>query len=106
MKEVVIIRIKDGKPIDKPIYLSGVHTCVLTYYKHLLKVVRRERDGADFLNKLFEAKRKLRNIEQALNGKYNIIVIVDLTVSLRLPSDIIEMSWLPDIIEMWCGERR
>jgi len=84
MKEVVIIRIIDGEPAGTPEYLSEVYACILAFYKRLLKVVRRDRDGANLLNKLFATKRKLQNIEQALNGKYNIIlIVVDLRKYLR-----------------------
>ena len=82
MSEVVVIRITNG-PIDMPIeYLSETYACVLSSYNNLLRAIRRSRGrDADFLlNKLRGTERTLRNIKRALNGKYDIIVVMDLTV--------------------------
>jgi len=97
MKEVVIIRIADRKPIDIAECLSDAYFRTLAYYKSLLRAIRRDRKGGvNFLSdKLFRVERMLRNIKQALNGKYNIIVIVDLTVPRQS---------LVDIIARRCGE--
>jgi len=90
MKEVVVIKIVDRKPKDIPEFLSKTYACTLAYYKGLLKAIRRDREGgANLLDELLKAKRKLQNIKQALNGKHNIIVIVDLTVPRQSLFDII-----------------
>ena len=84
MSEVVIIRTKDGEPMDiPPEYLSEIYDYSLVYYRTLLRsIIRNKKGGDDFLlDKFFGMKRKLQNIRHALNGKYNIIVVVDFVSS-------------------------
>ena len=83
MCEVVVIRITSG-PIDiLPEYLSETYAIILSSYNNLLRAIRRSRgrDGDFLLNKLRGTERTLRNIKRALNGKYNIIVVVDFASS-------------------------
>jgi len=50
MKEIVIIKTKDGKPIDKPDYLSQAYVYILEYCKKIEIDLKRDQDGdADFL---------------------------------------------------------
>ena len=79
MKETVIIQLKDGEVIDKPDYLSRDYICILAYYNTILREIKRDREGdADFLlDRFFELKYKLKYLKQALNGKYNIIIVMD-----------------------------
>lgn len=91
MSEVVVIRITNG-PIDiPPEHLSETYALILSSYNNILRAIRRSRGrDADFLlNKLRGTERTLRNIKRALNGKYNIIIIADLTVPRRSLFDII-----------------
>jgi len=77
MKEVVIIKTKDGEPIDKPDYLSQDYICILAYYNAILREIKRDHEGDFLLDRLFKLKCDLKCLEQALNGKYNIIVAAD-----------------------------
>jgi len=78
MKEVVIIKTKDGTPTDEqPDSLSRRYARILGYCKSIEIELKRGRGDADFLlDSLFELKNDLKCLEQALNGKYNIIVVV------------------------------
>jgi len=95
MKEVVIIRIADGKPIEEPEFLSETYACKLAHYKALLWDIKTDRcgDAGSLLDGAYELKKKLSYIRQALHGKYNIIVIVDLTVPRQLLIDAFARWW-------------
>ena len=58
MREVAIIKTRDGEPIDKPDYLSQDYVFILAYYNAILREIKRDREGdAGFLlDKLFELK--------------------------------------------------
>jgi len=79
MKEVVIIKTKNGEPIDKPDYLSQDYVYILEYLKKIEIELKRDQDGdTDFLlERLLELKSDLKCLKQVLNGEYNIIVVRD-----------------------------
>jgi len=96
MKEVVVIKIKDGAPIDMPEYLSQHYIFISGYYNAILREIKKRKESASsLLSDLFAFKIRKKLLEQALCGKYNIIVIVDLTVPRQS---------LFDIIARRCGE--
>jgi len=79
MKEVVIIKTINGTPTDEqPDFLSQRYARILGYCKSIEIELKRGRGDPDFLlDSLFELKNDLKCLEQALNGKYNIIIVVD-----------------------------
>jgi len=79
MKEVVIIKTKNGTPTDEqPDSLSRRYASILGYCKRIELELNKDRgDTGILLERLLELKSKLKCLEQALNGKYNIIVVVD-----------------------------
>ena len=81
MKEVVIIKMKDGEPIDKPDYLSQDYIYILAYYNTILREVKRDRERDFLLDRLFKLKCDLKCLEQVLNGKHSVIVVMDSTGS-------------------------
>ena len=74
MKEVVIIKTEDGNlTLDS---LSRRYACILGYYKRIELELKKDRgDTGILLERLLGLKSKLKCLEQALNGKYNIIVV-------------------------------
>ena len=86
MKEVIIIKTEDGEPIGEPDSLSWRYAFILRRYKRTEMEIKKDRgDIGILLEKLFELKRKLRCLEQALNGKHSIIVVVDSTGNEQKP---------------------
>ena len=79
MKEVVIIKTINGIPTDEqPDSLARRYASILGYCKSIEIELKRGRGDPDFLlDSLFELKSDLKCLEQALNGKYNIIVVRD-----------------------------
>jgi len=80
MKEVIIIKTEDGEPIGEPDSLSWRYALILRCCKRTEIEIKKDRgDIGILLEKLFELKRKLRCVKQALSGEYNIIVVMDST---------------------------
>ena len=81
MKEVVILKTRNGEPTDEqPDFLSRRYARILGYCKRIEIDLKRGRGDADFLlDSLFELKNDLKCLKQALNGKHSIIVLVDFT---------------------------
>jgi len=79
MKEVVIIKTINGTSTDEqPDSLSQRYACILGYCKRIEIELKKDRgDTGILLERLLELKSELKCLEQALNGKYNIIIVVD-----------------------------
>ena len=78
MKEVVIIKTRNSNPTYES--LSWRYACILGYCKKIeIELKKRRRDTGILLDNLLELKSDLKCLEQALNGKYNIIVVMDST---------------------------
>ena len=79
MKEVVIIKTINGSPTDEqPDFLSQRYARILGYYKRIELELKKDRgDTCILLERLLELKSDLECLERALNGKHNIIVVVD-----------------------------
>jgi len=76
MKEVVIIKTRYGNPTYES--LSWRYACILRYCKKIeIELKKGQRDTGILLDSLFELKSDLECLERALNGKYNVIVVVD-----------------------------
>jgi len=81
MKEVVIIKTKNGTPTDEqPDPLSRQYAHLVGYYERIKIDLKKGRgDTGVLLGSFYDLKSELKCLEQALNGKYNIIVVVDST---------------------------
>jgi len=79
MKEVIIIKTINDTPTDEqPDSLSRRYACISGYYKRIEIELKKDRgDTGILLERLLELKSELKCLEQALNGKYNIIVVRD-----------------------------
>ena len=78
MKEVVIIKTINGIPTDEqPDSLARRYARLLGYYERIKIDLKKGRgDTGVLLGSFYDLKSDLKCLEQALNGKYNIIVVV------------------------------
>jgi len=76
-KEAIIIKTKNGTPTDEqPDSLSRQYARLLGYYVRIKIDLKKGRgDTGVLLSSFYDLKSDLKCLEQALNGKYNIIVL-------------------------------
>ena len=89
-KEVVIIRTHDGEPIAKPEYLSQDYVHILSSLEDIESVIQNDHEGyADsLLIRFFELKYYLNALEQALNGRFNCIVLTHVYLDEKIQVEI------------------
>ena len=74
---MVIIKTINGIPTDeRPDSLARRYARIFGYYKRIELELKKDRgDTGILLDRLLELKSELKCLEQALNGKYNVIVV-------------------------------